>query len=282
MTPAAMTTGGPPARLHGRRAAARRVLALARRNAYVLWRSPHRLFDVSVWPLVDAVLFGSLGVFFARAAGGAARQGAAYLLAGIVLWHVVYQAQIAVATGFLEETWTRNLLNLMVTPLSEVEYVLGVALFGLVKLVMGVVVIGLAAFGLYAFDVTRLGVGLLPVVLVLLVAGWAVALFVIALVLRFGTGAEALAWGILFVVMPLSGVFYPVQALPWLLRPVANLLPTTHAFAVGRGLVAGEGLRWGELGVAALTTVLVSAAALAFLARMLRLFRRRGYITRYT
>jgi len=39
---------------------------------------------------------------------------------------------------------------------------------------------------------------------------------------------------------------------------------------------------WGALGLAALTTVLVSAAALTFLVWMLRLFRRRGYITRYT
>ena len=32
--------------------------------------------------------------------------------------------------------------------------------------------------------------------------------------LRFGSGAEALAWGVMFVVMPLSGIFYPVESLP--------------------------------------------------------------------
>jgi ABC-2 type transport system permease protein len=43
-------------------------------------------------------------VFFARQGGpsSAAQAGAAYLLSGIVLWHVVYQAQIAVSTGFPE------------------------------------------------------------------------------------------------------------------------------------------------------------------------------------
>ena len=46
--------------------------------------------------------------------------------------------------------------------------------------------------------------------LLLLLAGWSVSLFVVGLVLRFGQSAEVLAWGILFVVMPLSGVFYPV------------------------------------------------------------------------
>jgi ABC-2 type transport system permease protein len=81
-----------------------RVWAVARRHAYVLARSPHRLFDVTVWPIVDTVLFGSLGVFFVTQGGpdSAAQAGVAYLLSGIVLWHVVYQAQIAVSTGFPE------------------------------------------------------------------------------------------------------------------------------------------------------------------------------------
>jgi ABC-2 type transport system permease protein len=272
------------ARVRPRQASWLRIRAVARRHAYVLQRSPHRSFDVAVWPVVDTVLFGSLGVFFARQGGpsSAAQAGVAYLLSGIVLWHVVYQAQIAVATGFMEETWSRNLLSLMVTPLREIELLAGVALFGLLKLVMGVGAVAVAAWAFYAFDVTTLGFGLLPVFAVLLVGGWAIALFVVGLVLRFGTGAEALAWGILFVVMPLSGVFYPVQALPSLLQPVAQLLPTTHAFAAGRALVGGGGMPWGELGLAAGTTLVVITVAFGFLYRMLRLFRQRGYVTRYS
>jgi ABC-2 type transport system permease protein len=260
-----------------------RVLAVARRHAYVLLRSPHRLFDVTIWPLVDTVLFGSLGVFFARQGGpsSAAQVGAAYLLIGIVLWHVVYQAQIAVATGFLEETWSRNLLSLMVTPMSETEYVAGVALFGLVKLVLGVGSVVLLAVFAYAFDVGALGFAFVPIAVILLVLGWVVALFVIGLVLRFGSGAEALAWGILFVVMPLSGVFYPVQALPGVLQPVAAVLPTTHAFAAGRSLVRGHGADWGQVGIAAAGTVVAVVAALAFVRHMLVVFRSRGYVTRY-
>lgn len=258
-----------------------RVRAIARRQSYVLIRSPHRFYDITVWPLVDTLLFGSMGVFFQQE-GGAGRAGAAYLLSAILLWHVVYQAQIGLATGFLEDTWSRTLLGLMVTPLREAEYVAGIALFGLVKLLLGIGAVALAAFAFFAFDVTGAGIGLLPVAAILLVVGWAVALFVLALVLRFGTGAEALAWGILFAVMPLSGVFYPVEALPAVLRPVSLALPTTHAFAVGRDLVAGEGMDWARLGVAAVTGALLVAAALAFLVRMLAVFRRRGFITRYS
>jgi ABC-2 type transport system permease protein len=275
---------GRPLRVSPRSAPWLRVRAVARRHAYVLRRSPHRLFDVTVWPIVDTVLFGSLGVFFARQGGPSspAQAGVAYLLSGIVLWHVVYQAQIAVSTGFMEESWSRNLLSLMVTPLRELEMVAGIGLFGLAKLVMGVGVVALGAVGLYAFDVTALGLGLVPVVAILLMVGWAIALFVVGLMLRFGNGAEALAWGIMFVVMPLGGVFYPAEALPGFVRPVSQLLPTTHAFAAGRALIDGGPMPWDEVGLAAAGTVVVTAAALVFVARMLRLFRRRGYITRYS
>src|SRR5207302_10774848 len=182
----------------------------------------------------------------------------------------------------LEETWTRNLLNLMVTPMKEVEYVAGVALFGMVKLAIGLTVVATTALGFYAFNVTDLGWGLVPVAAILLLVGWVIALLVIALVLRFGTGAEALAWGILFVVMPLSGVFYPVAALPGFLRPLATALPTTHAFAAGRSLIDGHGMQWGQLGLATGSTVVAALAALAFLVLMLGTFRRRGLVTRYS
>lgn len=257
-----------------------RIRTIARRHAYALRRSPHRIFDVTIWPLVDVLLFGSIGAFVAGSGGG--EIAFAYLLAGIVLWHVVYQSHIALATGFLEETWTRNLLNLMVTPLKEIEYAAGVALFGLVKLVLGVAFVALTALLFFAFDVTDAGLGLIPVAAILLVVGWLIALFVIALVLRFGSGAEALAWGVLFVVMPLSGVFYPIEALPSMLRPVAFALPTTHAFAAMRALLDGRGMLWNELWLAALTAGVAGLLAVGFLARMLATFRRRGYVTRYS
>jgi len=266
----------------GRRLSRLRVMAVARRHYYVLLRAPHRLFDVTIWPLVDVLLFGSIAAFVHPGDSTAGELAAGYLLSGILLWHVVYQSQIALATGFLEEAWTRNLLNLMVTPIREVEYVAGVALFGMVKLAMGLAVVSLAALGFFAFNVTDLGIGLIPVAAVLLVVGWVIALFVIALVLRFGTGAEAFAWGILFVILPLSGVFYPVEALPEILQPLSLALPSTHAFIAGRALFDGRGLLWGELGIALLGCIILGALVLLFLTRMLSMFRTRGYISRYT
>lgn len=259
---------------------AQRVRAIARRQTYVLKRAPQRWFDVIVWPVVDAILFGAIGVYFGRQHGSAAAS-AAFLLAGIVLFHVVFQAEIGLATGFLEETWSRNLLNLMVTPLTELEYGAGVVLFGFARLAIGLTVVSVVALALFSFNVTTMGLALVPLVAILLVVGWSVALVVIGLILRVGQGAEILTWGFIAFLLPLSGIFYPVSALPGALQPLAQSLPTTHVFAAGRAVVQGHPLPWDQVTLGAVGAVVASALAVWFLTRMLATFRRRGFISRH-
>jgi ABC-2 type transport system permease protein len=266
--------------LDGWQASFQRIRAVARRHAYVLQRAPQRWFDVVFWPIVDTILFGALGVQLSRASNGG-HAAVAGLLAGILLFHVVFQAEISLATGFLEETWSRNLLNLMVTPLTELEYGAGVVLFGFGRLAIGVSVVSVVAFALFAFNITSLGLGLVPLIAVLLVVGWAVALVVIGLILRVGQGAEILTWGFIAFLLPMSGIFYPVSALPAGLQPIAQALPTTHAFAAARELVAGHPLPWDQVGIAAAGAVVVALLAVWYLTRMLATFRRRGFISRH-
>jgi ABC-2 type transport system permease protein len=170
----------------------------------------------------------------------------------------------------------------MVTPLREVEYVVGVALFGFVKLAIGVGLMVLGALVFFQFDTWELGWAVIPIAAVLLIVAWAIALFVIGLVLRFGSGAEAMAWGVMFLLLPLSGVFYPIESLPAAIEPIAKLLPTTYAFAALRDLVDGEPLDWGQVGLATIGAFVMLGLAFAWVVHMLRVFRRRGYITRYT
>ncbi|MCU1678758.1 MAG: type transporter [Frankiales bacterium] len=267
---------------HGAAASWQRIRTIGWRHAVVLLRSPHRYFDVALWPAVDTLLFGAIGAFFARNSDVAGGTALRYLLIGVVLWHVVYQAQISLSTGFMEETWSRNVLSLAVTPLAPWEYIAGVVLFGLVKMVVGVggvVVIAVAAYGL---DLGTITVGIVPIVMLLLICGYAIAFGVIGLMLRYGSGAEAFAWGILFVVMPLSGVFYPVTALPGVIQPLSNLLPTTYLFSAGRTLTETGSLPAHTMVLALISTVAAAVLAVAYCMWMMRLFRQRGYITRWS
>ena len=198
-----------------------RVRTVVRRHGYVLFRSPHRWFDIAFWPVFDVILLGSLATFVAQQ-DETSQAGVPYLLAGIMLFHVLFQSQIAVATGFMEETWTRNILNVMTTPLREVEYVLGLALMGLLKLVAAMVTVSITALVFYRFGLGEVGWGIVPVIGVLLLCGWCTAMLVIGLLLRYGQSAEILAWATTFVLLALSGVFNPVESLPGPLQPIAQ------------------------------------------------------------
>jgi ABC-2 type transport system permease protein len=256
-----------------------RVRTVIRRHWLVLWRSPHRWFEIAFWPVMDVVLWGSLGVFIGRTGSQAATP---FLLAGIVLFWTLTQVQMTMSTSVMEETWTRNLLNVLATPVTPAEYLLGIAAFGMTKLVLSLGTLTATTIALYGFDLSALGWSVIPIAAVLIVNGWAIAFIVVGLILRFGQSAEILTWGLNYVVMAVSGVFFPIAALPAFLRPLAGLLPTTHAFAAARSVLAGAGAPWGSLAAASGGTVLLLAGSLLFCAWMLRVFRTRGFVTRYS
>lgn len=259
----------------------RRTWAVSRRQFAVLRRSLPKWFDLSVWPLLDVVLWGALGAYVATNDAGS-RAGTPYLLAGIVLFHVLFQAHIAVATGFMEETWTRNLLNVMATPLREAEYALGLAIYGFAKLAMGMVTVTLSAWVVYRFDTSSLGWVLVPIVLILMLTGWALAQASIGLLLRYGPSAEILTYGLIFVTMAVSGVFNPVDALPGALQPFARLLPTMYAFRALRTVQAGGATPWDDVAVGLVGAVVAAALSLVYVVHMLRVFRDRGFVTRFS
>jgi ABC-2 type transport system permease protein len=258
-----------------------RIAVVVRRHWLVLWRSPHRWFEVAVWPLLDVILWGSLGVFVARQ-DATSRAGTTYLLAGIVLFHVLFQVQITSTTGVMEETWTRNLLNVLTTPVTELDYVLAIGFFGLVKTWLAMAALTVTTIVLFGFDLSEVGWAVVPIAWILVLNGWALALVVIGLILRFGQSAEILAWGLNYVVMALSGVFFPVDALPPGLRSVAAVLPTTWAFAELRQTLDGASFDWSGFAVALASSMALIALSALLAVHLLRVFRRKGLVTRYS
>ena len=94
--------------------------------------------------------------------------------------------------------------------------------------------------------------------------------------LRNGLGAESLAWGIMFLLLPLTCVYYPVSVLPDWLQTVAWLLPPTYVFEGMRALLIDKVFRADLMVQAfALNAVFFAAAVVVFLA-LLRSARREG------
>lgn len=255
----------------------RRVFAVVRRQGLVQYRNPGMWFLLFVLPVVDAVLFASIGVAYGDSDGPVR-----VLFTGIMLFHLVWQLTLAGSLGFLEEVWSRNVLNLFTTPLRELEYAVSLLVVGLLRTVVAVGMIGAVGGGLYALDPTSAGWVLAPAAAVLLLFGWAVALLVVGLTLQYGDSAEVFSWGTLVLLMPLSGVFYPVEALPGVLQGIARAIPLTRAFDATRVGIEGGSVAAGDLAVASAGSAVAVALAFWFVLRQLRRFREQGWVTRFT
>lgn len=254
----------------------RRVRAMVRRSLLSQSRNPDFWFLLLVLPLVDGLLFGSIGVAY-----GIGDAPVVLLVTGIMLFHLIWQLTLAGSFGLLDEVWSRNLLNLIATPLTEREMLSSFGVVGLLRTGVSVTVIGAVGLVFFAVSPTSAGVVLVPSAALLLLFGWSVALFVVGLTLQYGDRAEVFSWGTLVLLMPLSGVFYPVESLPPVLQAVARAIPLTHVFdAVRIGIEDGE-VAWAQLAVAAAGTAVIAAASTWFVAHQLRRFRRDGWVTRF-
>lgn len=255
----------------------RRVGAMVRRSFLVQARNPGHWFLLIVLPLVDGLLFGSIGVAFGQGDGPVR-----LLVIGILLFHLIWQLTLAGSFGLLEEVWSRNLMNLIATPLTEREFMGSVGIVGLIRTVISVTIIGLVGLGFYSVAPSSAGWVILPSAAILLMFGWVVTLFVVALTLQYGDSAEVFSWGTLVLLMPLSGFFYPIESLPVGLQAIAKVIPLTHVFeAIRQGLETST-IAWGQLGIAAAGTAVLLVIAFWFLDRQLHRFRAEGWVTRFT
>lgn len=229
-----------------------RINALLIRHLYLYKRSFPRIMDIVYWPVMELLVWGFLSLYIEKLHIGGFN-AVTVLLGAVIFWDFLNQSQKSVSIAFLEEIWEKNLINIFVTPLRISEFFVSTLLVGLVRLFLVGIILTLLSFALYRFNLFALGFALIPFVLNLFLFGWALGLFANAIILRFGTSAQILAWGFLVMVQPFSAVFYPVSALPAILQPISYLLPSTYVFEGMREVIATGSFSaahlWGAMGV---------------------------------
>lgn len=253
----------------------RRVGAMVLRNLYLLRSSGPRILELFYWPTVQLVLWGFISQFFVTHSSWVA-QATGVLLAGVLLWDVLFRGQLGVSLGFFEELYSRNLGHLFVSPLRPYELICALLVISLIRTVVGVGCAALLAIPLYGFSIFSLGAVLLAFFFNLLVMGWSIGLMVAALVLRYGLGAESLAWVAIFALAPVSGIYYPVSVLPEWLQTVAWWLPASHVFEGMRAVLFEHRIDSAHLFAAVGLNVLYLAFGAALFLYAFQSARRRG------
>jgi ABC-2 type transport system permease protein len=228
---------------HGAMASARRVRALIRRHAYLLLKSWPRLVSMAYYPTVTMVLWAFLTIYL-KPTTGFLKDAPGFFIGAVLLWDVLFRGQLGVSLTFVEEVYSRNLGNLFVSPLRFYEFVAGQLTLSVLRTLIGVGGACLFAWLLFRYSIFSLGLPLIAFFWLLLAFGWSIGQAVSAMILRWGLGAEELAWAAIFLVAPVSGVYYPIAVLPGWLQPVAWALPSAHVFEGMRGVLLEGTFAW--------------------------------------
>jgi ABC-2 type transport system permease protein len=258
-----------------------RVGAMLRRYLYLLRSSLPRILDLIYWPLVQMLTWGFLQTYLAKApAAGpiAGRLGlaAGTLIGAMLLWDILFRGQLGFSISFLEEMWSRNVANLMTSPLRVGEFILALMAMSIIRLSIGFLPVSFLAILFFGFNLWGLGVAVGFFFANLILTSWAIGLFCSGVVLRYGLAAESLVWTIMFLMQPLACVFYPVSVLPKPLEAFAWLLPPTYVFEGLRALLIHHEFRAALMGEAFLLNVLLFGAAVLGFRWMLQNARRAG------
>ncbi len=255
----------------------RRMGAIVLRHYYLMRSSWARVLELAYWPVINMTLWGFMTVFLVGQSSLFA-QATGLLLAAILLWDVLFRSQLGLGLAFLEEVWSRNLGHILVSPIRPYEYIAALFVVALMRVLIGVGPAALLAWGLYDYSIFQMGLPLIPFFVVLVMLGWAIGLAINGLILRFGLGAESMAWMALFILAPICGIYYPLSVLPEWLRAVSYAIPASYVFEGMRAVLIQHEFRLDYLVTAAILNIVYFAGGIVAFLYCFRAARRRGLI----
>jgi ABC-2 type transport system permease protein len=202
------------------------------------------------------------------------------ILSAFIFWSMFWLSQRAFSLSFLEDVWSRNIINLFASPLKVREMVLGFILVGVTEALLAFFYIVPIAFLVYSLRIWDMGLYIVPFFMNILIFGWGLGVLTIGLVVRFGPSADILAFFIPFLLLPFSAVYYPISIFPSVLQEITFILPTRHMFegmriAITQGVISHESLLW-----ATVLNMVYLVLGYLFLHRMIKLARAKGYLSR--
>lgn len=245
-----------------------RIIVVIKRHIWQMQKDVGRMFDMVYWPMVDIVLWGFTSMWLEKT--GTQSSGSFILLAALVMWSVIWRSQVDISLSFLEELWSENLVNLVATPLTFTEWVLGVMLLGVAR---SLLVFFYTAFLVWLFfgkSIFVLGLPLYWYVFNLIVAGWALGFFVAGFLAYYGKRIQSFVWAIGWLFSILGAVFYPVSVLPHALQLVCKAFPLMYVFETMRMQVQTGLVVIDNLIIALVLSVIYCLLALTFFAFMFK------------
>lgn len=256
----------------------KRIKAIMIHEFFITKRSLEVINDIILYPLLSIIIFGFLTIYLSGATGLIIGK---QVLIGMILWQVISMTQYSIAVGCLWDVWARNLTNIFISPISNLEFLLAYTITGSLKSLMVIILGGIISFYFFGTNLLDLGfINLIIYFINLAIFGFGFAIMVLGLIFRFGTRVQALSWGLIAILQPLMAVIYPVSILPKPLQIIAYLLPPTYIFEAARANIIDKGVQWSNIGIAFLLNFIFIFLAVSFFNFMFSQSKRTGNFAR--
>ncbi len=213
-----------------------RILGVFFRYFYVAKKGLHQLSDLFYWPLVDILIWGLTSYWIETQSD--ITNLPLILMTALIFWQIVWRGSTDISVSLLQEFWHRNLVNLFSTPLKISEWIAGMILLCLCKLVITISFGALVVYLLFSLNVFTVGWAFLPFTVSLIIFGWSLSFLASSLIIYWGQRVEMFAWMVAFIFAPFSAVFYPLSVLPTWAQSISWCLPTTYIFEGMRSILA--------------------------------------------
>lgn len=249
-----------------------RVWAIILRHIFLTYRQLERFSDLFLFPLVGILLWGFVSNSLSINGPGLA----AFLMGGLILWIVFERVGTSIGIDFMYEVWDKNIVNILASPISALELILGLVFVAIVKVLVAFGVMWLVAALFFNFNLNSLGFSLLLLWFNVVIFAVSLGIFNVAIVMRYGGTIGPLTWLLPFLLQPFAAVFYPVSALPALLQKIVWYLPLSHIFEGMRYTIGTGQLAVGDLVAALVLNLLYFSLSVGFFAFMFNLVKRKG------
>lgn len=192
----------------------------------LLIKSKWRIMETFYFPLATLVLWG----FFLIYARPFALQIGMIILTIQVFWVMASLSQTTISLQMMDDIWTRSLRELLISPLTPIEFLTGRILLAITRATLIITVLITASHFVLKLKLLDNIVFTSVSVLLTLFASMGLAIFTISFILILGREYGFLAWSVTEAVFFLSAPFYPVSVFPEPLRTFVHIFPYTWIF----------------------------------------------------
>jgi len=204
-----------------------RIAAITIRYFYLIKRDRWHVSEMFYWPFIDVAMYGYISLWVEQ---GGNDSSTAPILATVVLWQSLIQADYGTSKNALGELWSANLVSLFSSPMSLWEWVAAGALISAAGTIFVSVLCTTLVKIFFGYSMLKIA-SILPFVLLNLYGfGLAIGLISTSVLFYSGVRAQAMVYMLGWIFSLIGGAYYPAAILPWPMRFVARSLPLSYLF----------------------------------------------------